>query len=324
MKRTLRALAAASFLGAAMAVHLVASTVQNYGPFTVTFYDNGESDTVYTGGQNWTAQQMADIGTTIAAWDDGILNVQGTQLRLHAFWTEFGANNILGGASSAWYADGGGTAYFPAELNWRDGQAIDPGPTFVSDLYIRYDITAGGAPGGWNFGTGTPAADAADFQSVNTHELGHLLGYVSTYSSATDTFGLPTADAGGGLTAWDTFLRDSAGNAPAVNSSGTPLNFDETDNPAFFVGPNAQALYGGPVPIYAPATYAPGSSLTHWNEGSLPNALMSNSLAAGQIIRAPTDIDWAAMRDLGWTLVPEPVSVTLVLFAAAAVGRRRR
>ena len=54
--------------------------------------------------------------------------------------------------------------------------------------------------------------------------------------------------------------------------------------------------------VYAPSTYQASSSLTHLNEATLPDALMSPFLNNGQIVRQPTVLEWQIMKDLGWTI----------------------
>jgi hypothetical protein len=103
---------------------------------------------------------------------------------------------------------------------------------------------------------------------------------------------------------------------PAAGSRGQGGNFNQTDNPVYFVGTNSTAANGGnSVEIYAPTTFSSGSSLVHLNTATYPNALMKHAIAAGTMVRAPSDLEWAMMRDMGWNIVPEPG--TLVLLPAA-------
>ena len=52
----------------------------------------------------------------------------------------------------------------------------------------------------------------------------------------------------------------------SCHHGGLPANFNQLDNPVFRDGPAATALYGKPVPIYAPASWQQGSSLAHLDE----------------------------------------------------------
>jgi hypothetical protein len=107
---------------------------------------------------------------------------------------------------------------------------------------------------------------------------------------------------------------DSSGNRPETGTKGTPGNFDQRDNPVYWDGTYAVAEYGGNVPIYAPNPYEPGSSLAHLDQSTFPLALMSPFISNGDMVRSPTDLEWAMMRDMGWQLsaVPEPGSLVML------------
>ena len=76
---------------------------------------------------------------------------------------------------------------------------------------------------------------------------------------------------------WDKNLRDAltGGNKPNVNGNGMPNPFNVTAGPVYFDGANAKAANGGArVAVYAPSTYAPGSSLIHLDDSYNSDALM--------------------------------------------------
>jgi autotransporter-associated beta strand protein len=271
-----------------------AVTVRTYGSFDVTFYNNGESytdnwGTPYTGTKNWTSAEMDDVVAMLQVWDNGIANSAGRQIKLYLMW-----NSLDGslGISSNDYIGDNITAYTYSEQVWRVGVNV---PNSYADSFIRFDSTSS-----WNVGAGAPQNNAWDFRSVVLHEIGHSLGFgATTYLSATDKWW------SGGLTAWDTHLRDAAsgGNQPNVGGYGTPENFIETANPVYFNGVYANAANGGNrAAIYAPSTYVDGASLSHLNESTFPNALMSTSIYNGQMIRQPTPLEWEMMKDMGWLI----------------------
>ncbi len=114
----------------------------------------------------------------------------------------------------------------------------------------------------WSFaGTaGMPAANQFDFLTVATHELGHVLG-IGTASS------------------WFTYV-DSSNNT--------------------FLGPHAEASYGGPVPLDASA--GDDAADGHWADGTLSHGqvtTMNPTIVPG--VRRPfTSLDWAGLDDIGW------------------------
>ena len=308
-------LSAALLLTASAALAAEARTA---GPFTITFYNNGETDgSGTTGGQNWTTQQMDDVVASASTWTAKIGNVAARQIDLHMFWKNF-TGNTLGGSYNPYAGDDEiGTAWTFTELLWREQYDYERPAGFYYDAKIVYDTDAAGYT--WNFGTAAPGGSQIDFRSVITHEVGHTLGFFSTYSSTNDKWWEY------GITVWDSLLRDSAGNRPAPNLTGTPGNFNQLDNPVYFVGANAMAANGGnPVPVYAPNTFSNGSSLTHVDEGTYPGLLMSPFIALGQTSRTPGAIELAVMQDLGWTIVPEPATLALLLAGGLLVRRRRR
>lgn len=270
-----------------------AVTVRTCGPFDVSFYGSGDSytdfGTTYTGSKNWTTTEMDDVAAMIQAWDNGIANAAGPrQIKLNLMWNSIGGSL---GISSTGYTGDGITAQTYAEQLWRKG-------TFVAndnaDSFIRFDSSTT-----WNTGAGAPTFNAWDFRSVVAHEIGHALGFISSYDSSTDAWWI------GGLTEWDKHLRDAStgGNTPVANGSGTPGNFNQAGNSVYFDGVNADAANGGNrVKIFSPLPYQAGSSLTHIDETTFPNALMSTSIANGQVDRQPSVLEWNIMKDLGWTI----------------------
>ncbi len=330
---------AAALVGLTLAAATSNATivVETYGPFTCHFYGYNDSNGQKTGALDWTAQQRTDVQAGIAAWDSTIANQPGRQVVMHLFWENMGGST-LGGSYSP--SNGDGTnAWTYGEHVWRDGVNYQ-GPWDGWDTQISYDVDA--ASYGWNFGAGAPGVNEIDFRSVVTHEIGHSIGFYDTYYPLPyddwgNTWGTdadPYAWAGyEGLTAWDQNLVDDGGNRPEIDSKGTPGNFGQTDDPVYWDGAEAVTYYGDQVPIYAPKPFQSGSSLAHL-DGSLvegagfPAPLMGPFITLGEMNRAPTDLEWAMMRDMGWQVgqVPEPSSWVMLtgLAAISLLWRRAR
>lgn len=269
--------------------------------------------------QDFTATEQASIKAMLDVWDNGIGNTPGRRVDLRLAWGALGPG-VLGSASSPVLAMGG-NAYTFTEYVWRQGNAGTRAAWFGSDTY-GYDVSITFGTGiTWNVEADNPTGSEIDLRSVALHEIGHPVGFMSTFNNGADTFW------GSGLLKWDTFLRDSGGNAPQAGTVGTPGNFNQIDNPVFFVGPNAKAANGGnDVWIYAPDPYSGGSSLSHVNTGTYPTDVMQHAIGAGVMRRDVSTLDWAIMQDLGWSLtpVPEPSAALLLLVGLSFCLSRRR
>lgn len=112
----------------------------------------------------------------------------------------------------------------------------------------------------WNFNPGAPGSQQTDFESVALHEMLHMLGY--------------------GLDNVASFSRYISGGN--------------------FVGLNAIAAFGGPVP------FAAGSD--HISNSVVSGGQVSIMVPAIQVgtERVVTPLDWAILKDIGWS-VSEPV-----------------
>jgi len=282
-------------------------TVVDYGPFTVSFYNSGDSDGSATSEQDWTQTQMDDVAAAIESWDMWINNTPGRQIKLHIFWREFGTEGndryILGGSYSPTYGDNSTSWSYPEHI-WRDGSDYN-GAWDGWDTTIQLDVTAGSKA--WNFGDGATYSSLIDFRSVLAHELGHSIGFSDSYSSSNDKWGNvygtrfnPYSYNGTkGLREWEKTFVDQNGNTPKNNSTGDPGNFDETGT-VHYTGANAVAYYGGNVPIYAPDTYSSSSSLCHLEEYISPEPLMSPQLQPAEMIRNPSMLEIEILKDMGY------------------------
>ena len=109
-----------------------------------------------------------------------------------------------------------------------------------------------------------PNKSQYDLTTVLTHELLHAMGFEGNY---------PTPSAY--QTTYDTYIQ---------MQNGLP----------YFVGPKAQAVFGGPVPL-DPASSGAGSAYYHLKVAS---DLMSSALPPGTV-RSISALDMAVMQDLG-------------------------
>jgi hypothetical protein len=173
----------------------------------------------------------------------------------------------------------------------------------------------------WNSDLGAPSGTEFDLFSVILHEVTHAMGFASLLNpNGTSQFagdGSPNT-----FTKFDSFLVDGSGNA-LLSNTATPTFIGSTSvltsNALFFAGANAMAANGGaPVKLFAPTTFSPGSSISHF-DFSVGNSVMVPGISAGVQKREFSALDRAVLADLGWTLhataVPEPSTYALLLFA---------
>ena len=211
------------------------------------------------------------------------------------------------------------TWYATSLANSITGAELNPGENDI-EIYFSSSFN-------WYFGTdGEPANGQYDLVSVALHELGHGLGFVglSKVVGADGSFGLlqasdfsplitlfpwPQLDTLPGV--FDRYLTH-AQNGPLVlmDNPGTALGDAQTSNQIYFNGPLAMAANAGVAPrIYAPSTFALGSSCVHLNESTYPdgnpNELMTPFISSGEANHWPGPLCLAMMQDIGWMLAPD-------------------
>ena len=125
----------------------------------------------------------------------------------------------------------------------------------------------------WNFDhTTAPSGAVTDFYSVAIHELAHALGFGEKDANVSN------------VTPWEFHISGSS-----------------------FFGSNATLEYGGSVPLHAAdlAHWASGTTSTIQGTATSQEAAMDPEITQGTRKRF-TDLDAAAMKDIGWTVVPPP------------------
>jgi hypothetical protein len=179
-------------------------------------------------------------------------------------------------------------------------EGTDPAPT-LPDIDVTVDF---GWP--WYQGTGATPFDQLDFKSVMLHEITHGFG-IAALSGATGVGSLPSAPHT--YTIWEDFLDTGNGTklfggAPP-SFLGSPSYLVGSDNGIRFAGPNALAALGATPRVYAPGTFADGSSLSHWDTTlkALGEAVMQPFFSNGEMVRQYAPVDLGALQDLGYSII---------------------
>ena len=270
-----------------------------------------------------TAPQLATINVTyVGNWDQNAKNAfeyaasiwetkiaSSVPIEIQAEWTNLGPN-ILGGAGvNRLFANFTGApmadTWYPVALaNRIAGTDLDPADVDIAAVFNS-------AFSGWYFGTdGNPPANQIDFASVVMHEIGHGLGFFGSMEVDTGN----GVCGGTGLGCWDSiypyvydrFTENGAG-TPLLNfpNNSTQLADQLQSNDVFFDGANANAANGNaPVELYAPSTWERGSSYSHLAESfnGTPNALMTYSIAPGEVQHDPGPVMLGMFQDMGWMM----------------------
>ena len=226
-------------------------------------------------------------------------------ITINACWSTSLASGILGHSGSRnFFRNFSGApmadTWYPVTLaNALHGSDLDPG---IADIEIAYSSTFN-----WYFATdGNPGSGQYDFVSVVLHEIAHGLGFAGsmTVSSGLGSWGFST----GCPVAYDRFTENGSGqdliNTSLFPNSSTALAAQLTSNNLYFNGTNADAANGGNRPkLYAPSTWASGSSYAHLDEiyNGTVNALMTYSLNFAEAMHDPGPITMGIFKDVGWT-----------------------
>jgi hypothetical protein len=271
----------------------------------------------------FTPAAQAAFQVAVDIWEARIVSSQ--TIHVTADWTNLGSG-ILGsaGPDGFWLFDDG--RVYPAALaETVCACALQPNE-------IIANFNSGFA--GWYMGTdGNVPSDRWDFITVVLHELGHGLGFLSSYDvSGTQgywgfTDGVDIYPTPYDINVWD----GPSGTATRLTKQSVypnpsaALKAQLTDGTVFFGGPNVVAVNGGKAKLYAPSPWEPGSSVSHFDETAFPpgtpNALMTPFLWNGEVLHQPGALTLALLRDIGWETAAPPDNAAPVVTPPNAAFR---
>jgi hypothetical protein len=250
--------------------------------------------------------QISATGSTAAqdAADAYVAGLWGAQLSgpvpvtVTITFSDFGVGNekVIGQSlEPAVYKNGG--IYYPSALrNQKVGYDVNKQ---MADIRLEFNTHYS-----FYYGTdGNCPSGQIDYPSVLLHEMCHGLGFYSSIDPTTGHYGSSLSTP----LIFDSFLYYNGARLTA--SSATTRAAAMTSNALYYDGPNAVAANGGSrIQIYAPTTYASGSSGSHWDE-SIPFPTFMK-YAYHQVVHTFNTRKLGVMKDLGWTLASEAVAPT--------------
>ena len=193
--------------------------------------------------------------------------------------------------------------WFPDAVSDRLA-GVDLGPAQHPDIEAEFDSTPV-AP--WYFGLDAqPPAGSFDFVTVVLHELGHGLGFLGSgnVSSGLGSWGLGSPLA---PFIYDRYVKAAGVPIISVAPPSSLLATAFTSNNLFFSSPPSIVAGGAisaPAKLYAPATFAPGSSYSHLDDATYPagsaNALMTPFINTAEANHNPGPITGEIFTDTGW------------------------
>jgi hypothetical protein len=193
-----------------------------------------------------------------------------------------------------------------AVANSRTGVDQDPANTDIRATFnsdVDNPVCLGATS--WWYGIGAPApAGTIDFYTVVLHEIGHGIGVLNLVNLTTG------AKLGGFDDAYERWLWDwTVGGWPAMTNSQRAASATNNGQVVFW-GPRAteaargletSGLNGNYARVYAPATLALGSSISHFDTVLTPNDLME------PFITPPPGpygyVTSGLLQDVGWSLL---------------------
>jgi hypothetical protein len=193
--------------------------------------------------------------------------------------------------------------WYPIALaNAIAGSDLDQAQAEISARFNSRLGQGGGCGFSWYYGVdANPPAGTVDLFSTALHELAHGLGFVALFNAVTGEKMLGFDDV------YLVNLLDETNGQPLrtmSNSSRAAACLKPDDllwtgaaTTAASSGLTGGVASGGRVPMYSPAQYRAGSSVSHFTTSLVPNELMEPSYTG------PTrnlDLTTALFTDLGW------------------------
>jgi len=279
--------------------------------FNVTYMDVTNNTNVGFDDPTLGATRQA-TAQAVLAYVDSILNeTSGATIDVTFNNSETGGNGFLASAGTFFNVS---TGFINGFCFTHITTGTDPNGS-VDDIQATVDFGFN-----WNSDMGAVGGSEFDLFTVLLHEITHGLGFFgmtgSNGNSVTTASNpgqysilnqLTALDDSGSIgTGSTTALWTTTGGASYVGTAG-----NLTGGRLVFTGANAVAAYGSNPTIYSHSPFASGSSISHWGNDLINQAVMPASVAPNVENRSYAAFEVGALKDLGYSNAsagPPPVS----------------
>jgi hypothetical protein len=289
---------------------------------TASQYTVAQTSTIQVNYVGFSLAAQQAFQAAVDVWETIVVSSQ--VIHVNASWTNLGsASGILGQA-------GAHNVYLESDNVWYPSALEESRCSCNADTGTEISAEFNSAFPYWYLGTdGNVPGSKWDLETVVLHELGHGLGFFSTFQvqSGTGSFGILGHATRFDLNQWDA----ASGGSKLVSypSGSSALKTHLTNNSVYMGGSHLTALLAGRAKLFAPATWQGGSSNSHLDDAKYApgtiNALMTPVLNNGEAVHHPGPITVAIFQDIGWSVAGNatapgaPRNVTATAADAAAV-----
>lgn len=260
----------------------------------------------YEQGSNLSAEVKSVFERAAATWANALNS--DVPIKILVRWRSL-ASGVLGSAgASTYYRNFPGAAkagtWYPIALAEKMARK-DLNGTDQPDIVATFNSDRTD----WYTGESTPTRLQYDLYSVVLHEYGHGLGFIGTFGASDTVAGWGSGSFVGSAGIFDNFIVNSAGvsliDSTTIENFSAALRKEVVGGKLFLNSASAtKANANKQAKLYAPTTYSAGSSIYHVDQATYrigdPNALMTPSIAAGEMTRSIGPIVLNLFADLGW------------------------
>lgn len=266
-----------------------------------------------TGSQYWTAEARSALQRAAANLLGNFIVTRPVILTYDITGQNSSSTNTLASVESPLISSEAG--FFPTVVQHKLLTGVDANGV-IADGQIDWNFAYP-----WAFGDPV-AVTQYDFTTVAMHELLHSFGFMSYVE-------LSTLTSRRNWTLYDSFLVAADG----TRLIGSDYRFNSARSPELrgasggvrFGGAGAVDAHGTLVPLYTPATWAQGSSISHVDGSTFTGPtrmLMNPQVPPGMGPRTLSAVERGIMHDLGYTLTP--MNATSVLTFVGFIFLRRK